>query len=232
MRKRANSRYERSCRSARQYDPARPSIRLTTGRASHAVFAAHDETESNMKATRWLLSFAALLLTCSTSAHAGVPLATLALSVRLDPGVMRAAHETGNAFPVHLKLEQSLAEGMIDGALDAGEAMIGTRYEFGADRDDAVDCSSLVRRMFSSVGKPLPRTTRELVGLGQPVKTDDLQPGDLVFYRFGKRGLHVAVLLDDHRLLHASPSKRQVVTTSLDAGWRGMRVAVRRIVGS
>lgn len=171
-------------------------------------------------------------MSLSSSAHAGMPLATLALSVRLDPAAVRAASETTLAFPVHLKLEQTLEAGMIDGALEAGEAMVGTRYEFGADREDAVDCSSLVRRMFSSVGKPLPRTTRELVGVGRAVKTKDLQPGDLVFYRFGKRGLHVAVMLDDNRVLHASPSRRQVVTTLLDAAWQRKRVAVRRIVGS
>src|SRR5689334_19054977 len=116
-----------------------------------------------MPAVRKLLALTALLSTLvSPFAHASVPLATLALSVRLDPAALRPDAEASTAFPLQLKLDQSLSEGMIDAALETGEAMVGTPYEFGADRDDAVDCSALVRRMFVSVGKVLPRTTREL----------------------------------------------------------------------
>lgn len=181
-----------------------------------------------MRAVRRLLPIALLLF--SGPVFANLAPATLALSDRLGTRAVAPRVEAAAAFPLQLQLDASLRRGLVNGALETGQAMIGTRYEFGADRDDAVDCSALVRRMFGSVGKLMPRTTRELMAAGRPVAAADLRPGDLLFYRFGKRGLHVAVLLDSDRVLHASPSRRQVVTSTLGDAWRGRRIAVRRFV--
>lgn len=182
-----------------------------------------------MQTVRSFLAVAALLLLLPGAAFANVPSSSLMFSEHLGPFRAQPRVEAVDAFPVRLKLDVNLRRSLIRGAIDTGQDMIGTRYEYGADREDAVDCSALVRRMFGSVGVAVPRTTRELVTMGRAVKTADLRPGDLLFYRFGKRGLHVAVFVEGDRVLHASVSQRKVVETTLGPEWQGRRVAVRRM---
>lgn len=111
-----------------------------------------------------------------------------------------------------------------------GEAMLGTDYVLGGNGGDAVDCSALVQLMFRSAGIELPRTTGELVSVGTAVKQAQLEPGDLLFYRWKRRGLHVAVYVDEGRILHASPGQREVVVTALNEAWQRRLVTARRLL--
>ena len=85
-----------------------------------------------------------------------------------------------------------------------GRAMLGTRYAYGLNEVDAVDCSALIQQLFQSAGIELPRTTHDLASVGEPVSSQSLQPGDLLFYRWKKHGLHVAVYAGDGIEIHAS----------------------------
>jgi cell wall-associated NlpC family hydrolase len=68
--------------------------------------------------------------------------------------------------------------------------------------------------------------------LGRPVATDDLAPGDLLFFRMGSRRVnHVGVALGPQEFLHASLS-RGVVVDRLDDTYFGRRLAeARRVLG-
>lgn len=60
---------------------------------------------------------------------------------------------------------------------------LGTPYEWGGDGTDGkFDCSGLVQAAYTSVGIEMPRTASEQWYTGPHVPTDQLQPGDLVFY--------------------------------------------------
>lgn len=157
--------------------------------------------------------------------------AALRLTERIDPTLSRAGASPSPAAALALALSDDIGDSLVrELVLLAGAQMLGVNYVYGANRDDAVDCSSLVQRMFRRAGKLLPRTSRELVAIGTPVYGDDYAPGDLLFYRWGPSGLHVAVYLDQDRILHASSSQREVVVSSLTPAWEQRRVAVRRIL--
>ena len=60
---------------------------------------------------------------------------------------------------------------------------LGTPYEWGGDGTDGkFDCSGLVQAAYTSVGIQMPRTASEQWYTGPHVPTNQLQPGDLVFY--------------------------------------------------
>ncbi|MFL6111604.1 MAG: NlpC/P60 family protein [Catenulispora sp.] len=60
---------------------------------------------------------------------------------------------------------------------------LNTPYEWGGDGTDGrFDCSGLVQAAYTSVGITMPRTASEQWYTGPHVPTDQLQPGDLVFY--------------------------------------------------
>ncbi|HSW13600.1 MAG TPA: C40 family peptidase [Solimonas sp.] len=121
---------------------------------------------------------------------------------------------------------EQIAELIAGGAL----SMLGTDYEFGSRSDEAVDCSSLVQRVYRAAGLEMPRTTREQVGLGVPVRMTELRKGDLVFYRWKPRSLHVAVYMDDGYIVHASPGRGHVVMTRVNKAWQRRMVAARRLL--
>lgn len=121
--------------------------------------------------------------------------------------------------------ERLVTERVASGALE----MLGTRYKWGSKGGATVDCSSLVQRAYRAAGLEIPRTTREQVGLGRPVALTQLRKGDLVFYRWQRRGLHVAVYMDDGYIVHASPGKGRVVMTRLNPAWQRRMVAARRL---
>jgi cell wall-associated NlpC family hydrolase len=167
-------------------------------------------------------------------AHANVPIPRLQWSEHL--AAPRAVAPTPVAIPgIQLRMEQDANESLIrDVVLAKGHELLGTDYVYGAasDREDAVDCSSLVQRMFRSAGIKLPRTARELVRSGQVVRNRQFAPGDLLFYRWGRSGLHVAVYLPGDRILHASSSRREVVVSRLTSTWSRRMVAARRLIRS
>ncbi|MGH8809397.1 MAG: C40 family peptidase, partial [Noviherbaspirillum sp.] len=94
------------------------------------------------------------------------------------------------------------------------------------------DCSGLVRYLFKEVwGTNLPRTSEEISRVGEKVETQNLQPGDLVFYNTLRRGFsHVGIYLGDNKFIHAPSGGGQVRIESMDLGyWKARFNGARRI---
>lgn len=92
----------------------------------------------------------------------------------------------------------------------------GTKYRYGGTTKSGIDCSAFVGKVFDGAfSVDLPRTTTELKLLGTPVDKNDLQVGDLVFFRKNK---HVGVYIGDDQFVHSS-SKNGVITSSLASGY-------------
>jgi cell wall-associated NlpC family hydrolase len=95
----------------------------------------------------------------------------------------------------------------------------GTRYRFGGDsKFRGFDCSGLVRRIYNDLHlDKLPRTSRQLYRMGDPVHLNELRPGDLVFFKNTyKRGVsHVGVYAGNNHFIHAQNRRHGVTVTSL-----------------
>ena len=100
----------------------------------------------------------------------------------------------------------------------------------GTSPKSGFDCSGLVQYVYSKWGIYLPRCASEQVNKGVPVKFNDLQAGDLVFFKNTyKRGLsHVGIFIGDGWFIHASSARTGVILSRLDSGyhkahWYGAR---------
>jgi cell wall-associated NlpC family hydrolase len=156
---------------------------------------------------------------------------SLALSDRMTTSAAAPVASPAPPQALDLRLSEDASDSIVRQlVLLAGSRMLGTGYAFGADDEGGVDCSALVRRMFRSAGIELPRTTREIRSIGRPVRRADLVAGDLLFYRWGPSGLHVAVYLPGDRILHASSAQGEVVLTALNEAWDRRLVAARRLI--
>lgn len=111
--------------------------------------------------------------------------------------------------------------------------LIGIDYKYGGTAPESgLDCSGLVRYVFKEVsGTELPRTSEEISRVGEHVETQNLQPGDLVFYNTLRRAFsHVGVYLGDNKFIHAPSQGGQVRIESMDVSyWKKRFNGARRI---
>lgn len=97
-----------------------------------------------------------------------------------------------------------------------GLQFVGGRYVWGGTNPNTgADCSGFVQYvMRNAAGVYLPRTSREQAKVGTAVKSNEMRPGDLIFYT-NKSGTvnHVAMYIGNGQIVHAA-SKRSGIRIS------------------
>jgi len=113
-------------------------------------------------------------------------------------------------------------------------SVLGTPYRWGGSSPKrGFDCSGLVNYAFRDVDDlDLPRTSRALARVDSPrVSRDDLQPGDLLFFRIRGRQIdHVAIYLGNDRFIHAPRRGAKVRIEQLSTGYWQRRFQLARRV--
>lgn len=137
------------------------------------------------------------------------------------------------ASSIEAAQEQELRTGQE--AVDYAEQFIGTPYVFGgSDLRNGIDCSAFVQAAYRAVGVDLPRTAYEQSQVGYPVSTEDLKPGDLLFFQTSDRApvTHVGMYIGDNRFIHSSSSGNGVGVSELNDKWRRVLTDTRRVTGT
>lgn len=111
-------------------------------------------------------------------------------------------------------------------AADIALSLQGHPYRYGANGPDAFDCSGLVQYAYGRAGARVPRTTRAQFDAINRRYLEQLEPGDLVFFRTaGIRVSHVGIFIGDDEFVHAPKSGSNVHISSLDEEyWRSRMV--------
>ena len=92
------------------------------------------------------------------------------------------------------------------------------------------DCSGFVHYVFANVlGLDLPGDSASQFSSGEKIARDDMQAGDLVFFRtHGKHVSHVGIYLGDGEFIHAPTTGQRVKVSSLDESYWSRRFAGAR----
>ena len=107
----------------------------------------------------------------------------------------------------------------------------GTYHRLGGIGKQGIDCSGFVKTVYKDAFDiDLPRTTKTQVRRGKYVSFEDLQPGDLVFFKPPDYPRHVGIFLSRSRFVHASKT-RGVTISTIDANYWGKYYwTARRII--
>ncbi|WP_406667687.1 NlpC/P60 family protein [Gallaecimonas sp. GXIMD1310] len=106
----------------------------------------------------------------------------------------------------------------------------GVPYRLGGTSKTGIDCSAFTRQTFKQrFSITLPRTTAAQVRLGKPVAQQHLRPGDLVFFKTGRRSRHVGIYQGNGLFLHASTSVGVTVSALDNPYWQAHYWTARRI---
>jgi len=102
------------------------------------------------------------------------------------------------------------------------ERFIGVPYQWGGESSvSGFDCSGLAMVVYQLNGLDLPRTSGEQWQAGQPIPSQDLRVGDLVFFatRGGKKVSHVGIYTGGDTFLHAPGRGNTIQTASLSSDY-------------
>ncbi len=98
----------------------------------------------------------------------------------------------------------------------AALAQVGAPYRYGGQSPRGFDCSGLVHFAYLEAGVSVPRTTKQLWSAADTIDGDELQAGDLLFFRIDGKMSHVGMYLGERRFVHAPQSGRTVAVASLE----------------
>ncbi len=100
---------------------------------------------------------------------------------------------------------------------------LGVPYKLGGSTLRGIDCSAFVKKIYEIFNIQLPRTTREQFSIGKKVEKNQLEEGDLVFFRERGNRAHVGIYVGDNQFVHASSYSREVKIDYLSTPYYSQR---------
>lgn len=110
---------------------------------------------------------------------------------------------------------------------------LGTPYVLGGNGPSSFDCSGFTKYIYAQFGYSLNRTATDQLQNGVSVSRDELQPGDLVFFKYNtsKPVSHVGIYIGNGEFIHASTNRYMVQIDQMNTGhYANVYVYARRIL--
>jgi LysM repeat protein len=118
----------------------------------------------------------------------------------------------------------------VNSILKTAFSQVGNPYRYGgASPETGFDCSGFVGWVYGQYGVSLPRSSRDMLAVGEAVEREELRPGDLVFFNYGYS--HVGIYTGGDKYIHSPSTGKTVQESNLSDKGRGDRfVGGRRII--
>jgi peptidoglycan DL-endopeptidase LytE len=99
----------------------------------------------------------------------------------------------------------------------------GVPYKLGGNSLRGIDCSAFTKKVYGIFSVDLPRTAREQLQSGKRVGRDDLDVGDLVFFKTRRTRIHVGIFLGGSEFFHLSSRNRAGKVDNLESSYFSSR---------
>lgn len=104
--------------------------------------------------------------------------------------------------------------------INAAEEMLGSNYKSGGTTPDGFDCSGLMYSTFKKFDITLPRSSVDMAKIGRRLNDDDIQKGDLIFFKTNGKSVinHVGMVTevtdDEIKFIHSSTQKGVIISST------------------
>jgi LysM repeat protein len=124
----------------------------------------------------------------------------------------------------------TLNQQRVNQILKTAFSQIGNPYRYGGNSPETgFDCSGFVSWVYKQDGIALPRSSRDMLAVGEPIPMEELRPGDLVFFNYGYS--HVGIYTGEDKYIHSPRTGKRIEEVYLTAKGRGDHfVGARRII--
>ncbi|MBA4417467.1 MAG: endopeptidase [Syntrophus sp. (in: bacteria)] len=143
--------------------------------------------------------------------------------------LLAALFLSGCGTPKKVKIYESTSD-IRNKVVETAVSLHGNPYRTGAKGSNAFDCSGFVKFVFKKQGLNLPVSTDKQIKAGSEVSRDNVQPGDLVFFKI-KKDLHVGIMINRKEFIHASKSRGIAVDDVEATYWRRSLLEFRTVLG-
>ena len=113
---------------------------------------------------------------------------------------------------------------------------LGVRYRMGGTTRAGMDCSGLVTVVFREFDFKLPRSSRDMAKVGVAVKKNNIEPGDLVFFKTNGRSVinHVGIVVDvngdEFKFIHSSTSRGVIISSNTEPYYKRAYAQANRVL--
>ncbi|MFM7667185.1 MAG: NlpC/P60 family protein [Bacteroidota bacterium] len=114
---------------------------------------------------------------------------------------------TGNAVTIPREFNSDIL-------LSSSKLCLNIPYLWGGKNAFGYDCSGFVQTIYKTFGIFLPRDSGQQVKLGTDIKLTDAKIGDLAFFHENGKIVHVGIIIEGNKIIHAS---KKVKINKLDS---------------
>ncbi|WP_425058176.1 NlpC/P60 family protein [Sporomusa carbonis] len=120
---------------------------------------------------------------------------------------------------------------LIESIIQTAKRYQGVPYLWGGTTPNGFDCSGFTQYVFGLNGIRLPRTADLQYELGVPVRYDQLQPGDLVYFSTYEPGpSHNGIYIGDGKFISATSSRGVTIANMTSSYWGPRYIGAKRIL--
>ena len=101
------------------------------------------------------------------------------------------------------------------------KSTLGTPYKWGGNSPQrGFDCSGLMSYVHKNAsGLKIPRTAAKQRDNSRTISYRQLQPGDMLFFKTGKKTNHVGVYIGNRKFIHAPSGGKRVTVATMDSAY-------------
>lgn len=129
-------------------------------------------------------------------------------------------------------------ESQVDSMITFAKTFIGLPYKYGGNDPNGFDCSGYINYVYKQFGYELPRMSKDMAKLGEPIKYQKAEKGDLLFFmnKNGGKGIgHVSMVIynndKDSILMIHSVHRGIIVDNFMESSYYQARYITARHLG-
>lgn len=120
---------------------------------------------------------------------------------------------------------------LVDNIIQTAKQLQGVPYLWGGTTPQGFDCSGFMQYVFRLNGINLPRTADLQYELGVPVRYNNLQPGDMVFFTTYAPGpSHNGIYIGNGLFINSSSSRGVSIARMDNPYWAPRYIGAKRII--